>query len=299
MDILRHILFFVYTATDGGHDHHVQLAGRKLLYQHKIAEGGFGNVYLARDLSSDGEQYWALKRMSVADDDSRNIFQREVQAHRGAGVHPNVMSIVASEFISSSSAGMQGFILMPFMKDFIDERMARQQPLTPALIVPLFKSACAGILAFHKQDPPLVVRDIKPANMLVSNDAVSLVLTDFGSVCPAVRSVTTRAQADALQDELATSVTAPYRSPECFSVPSHFTLDERTDVWSLGCVLYAMMFGKPAFDGTESAARGRVDYGDRSSEPLTRLIQDMLQVDMTKRPSVESAMQRLSEIPVG
>ncbi|KAI9150915.1 Serine/threonine-protein kinase env7 [Blastocladiella emersonii ATCC 22665] len=292
----RHLLFALYRAVDKNNESSAVLNERKLLYSRKIAEGGFGTVYLVRDLSVPGERLWALKKVAAGDSESRDAFHHEVQAHNAVGMHPNVMRVIASG-LAAGATGPQGFILMPFyrngnLQDFVELRTARNQPLSAELITSFLKSMCQGLLAFHSQDPPLALRDIKPANMLIGDDGQSIVLTDLGSVGPAVVVVANRAQANAKQDEFATTITAPFRAPECFSVPSACTLDMRTDIWSLGCVLYFMLFGKPAFDGTESSARSTVNYFDRDDN-LTKLARAMLQVDMDKRPLLRDIIQQL------
>ncbi|KAF6362262.1 serine/threonine kinase 16 [Rhinolophus ferrumequinum] len=71
---------------------------------------------------------------------------------------------------------------------------------------------------------------------------------DLGSMNQACIHVESSRQALALQDWAAQRCTISYRAPELFSVQSHCVIDERTDVWSLGCVLYAMMFGEGPYD---------------------------------------------------
>ncbi|ORZ34339.1 kinase-like domain-containing protein [Catenaria anguillulae PL171] len=312
MDLLvsafRHLLFAWHHATDKNHDHCLLLGDFKFLYQSKIAEGGYGTVFLARDLNAasaaaakDGDM-WALKRVAAADNEMRDAYHREVQAHMSTKGHPRIMQLLASDIVSAPS-GAQGFLVMPYMRNgdlqqFVDLRYSRNQPLSPSLIITLFRSICEGVRAFHSQEPPLALCDIKPANILLGDDGRSTVLTDLGSVCPAIRPVTSRAQANTLQDEFAMTITAPYRAPECFSVPSQCTLDTRTDMWSLGCVLYFMCCGKPAFDGTESSARARIDLdGIPEAGPLRQLVKDMLSVQMADRPKIDQVLQMLEGIP--
>ena len=67
----------------------------------------------------------------------------------------------------------------------------------------------------------------------------------------------------------------PYRAPELFDVPSHADVDERTDVWSLGCLLFAMMYGYSPFEcefsssGSGSASPGGGQGGDKAGASVT------------------------------
>ena len=73
-------------------------------------------------------------------------------------------------------------------------------------------------------------------------------IMDFGSVAVARVSIRNRRDALMLQESAAEFSTMPYRAPELFDVPSTADVDERTDVWSLGCLLFAMMYGYSPFE---------------------------------------------------
>jgi serine/threonine kinase 16 len=85
-------------------------------------------------------------------------------------------------------------------------------------------------------------RDIKPENILITDAGVPQ-LMDFGSVAPAVVTVRSRKEALMLQDQAAEHSTMSYRAPELYEVESNCDIDGRTDVWSLGGLLFAMVWG--------------------------------------------------------
>ena len=115
-----------------------------------------------------------------------------------------------------------------------------------------------GILQFHQHSPPWAHRDIKPANVLLGPGDLP-VLMDFGSTAIARKKINTRQEALLLQEDAAQNCSMPYRAPELFDVPSSCDIDERTDVWSLGCTLYALLFGYSPFECEfDAAGRARV-----------------------------------------
>eukprot|EP00731_Ephydatia_muelleri_P016548 Em0009g972a len=97
-----------------------------------------------------------------------------------------------------------------------------------------------------------------------------------------------RQEALALQEHCAQTCTAHYRAPELFEVPSECVITEKTDVWSLGCSLYAAAFGQSPCDGSALAAMsGRVTFPRQHtySKEFCDLVKAVLQVDPAQRPS--------------
>nr|XP_023397084.1 serine/threonine-protein kinase 16 isoform X1 [Loxodonta africana]XP_023397089.1 serine/threonine-protein kinase 16 isoform X1 [Loxodonta africana] len=171
-----------------------------------------------------------------------------------------------------------------------------------------------GILALLSRDAhdslPLHYRDLKPTNILLGDEGQP-VLMDLGSMNQARIHVEGSRQALALQDWAAQRCTISYRAPELFSVQSHCVIDEQTDVWSLGCVLYAMMFGEGPYDMVfqkgDSVALAvqnqlSIPQSSRHSSALRQLVASMMTVDPQQRPLIPvllSQVEALQPLPPG
>ncbi|OCF55668.1 NAK protein kinase [Kwoniella mangroviensis CBS 10435] len=138
---------------------------------------------------------------------------------------------------------------------------------------------------------PYAHRDIKPANIMIADDG-SPVLMDFGSTIKARINVETRQQALLEQDIASEHSSMPYRAPELFDVKTGKMLDEKVDIWSLGCTLFAVAYGHSPFevDGTSIAmavGSGRYKHPGGYSQSLVSLIDAMLIVNPEQRPDIQ------------
>lgn len=91
-------------------------------------------------------------------------------------------------------------------------------------------------------------RDIKPGNIMIDDSGSTPILMDLGSVAPSPVPVTSQSLALQMQDTAAEHSTMPYRAPELFDVRTGTVIDTKSDIWSLGCTLYACLVGKSPFE---------------------------------------------------
>ncbi|CUM66068.1 uncharacterized protein PRCAT00003722001 [Priceomyces carsonii] len=150
---------------------------------------------------------------------------------------------------------------------------------------------------------PFAHRDIKPANVMLSAEGLP-VLVDLGSCTKAVIVVKNRQQALTLTDFAQEHCTLPYRAPELLDVATNSVITEKTDIWSLGCLLYCCCFGFSPFEKMEMdqganlvMAISQATYKFPSdttgySQELLGIIKDCLVLDPVMRPSVDDLMER-------
>jgi eukaryotic-like serine/threonine-protein kinase len=199
----------------------------------QLGEGGMGIVYKARDLALN--RMVALKflpdRASTAPEETARFIQ-EAQAAAALN-HPNICTIYGIEEFDGTH-----FIAM----EFVDGRtlQSKKTSLSPKQAIDIGIQIAEGIAAAHEQG--IVHRDIKPENIMLRKDG-SVVVMDFG--------VARLRGASRLTKEGSTVGTVGYMSPEQVQ---GFDADHRSDLFSLGVILYELLAGRSPFRGVHAAA---------------------------------------------
>jgi TolB-like protein len=199
----------------------------------RLGGGGMGVLYTARDtrLHRTVALKFLLPQLS-ADQSAKQRFMLEARI-AAALDHPNVCTI---HEIGETSDG-QLFIAMPFYEgETLKSRISRG-PLAIEDALAIALQIARGLAKAHEHG--IVHRDVKPSNVLVTADGVVKIL-DFGIA--KLADVTLTAGGTFLG-------TAAYMSPE---QSRGEPVDQRTDVWSLGAVLYEMLAGRMAFPGGDA-----------------------------------------------
>lgn len=186
---------------------------------------------------------------------------------------------------------------MEFLK-----RVECKGPLSCDSILKIFYQTCRAVQHMHRQKPPIIHRDLKVENLLLSNQG-TIKLCDFGSATTISHypDYSWSAQKRAMVEEEITRNTTPmYRTPEIVDLYSNFPIGEKQDIWALGCILYLLCFRQHPF---EDGAKLRIVNG-KYSIPVndTRytvfhdLIRAMLKVNPEERLSIAEVVRQLQEI---
>ncbi|HRE91989.1 MAG TPA: serine/threonine-protein kinase, partial [Myxococcota bacterium] len=196
-------------------------------FEAELGRGASGIVYRALDPSG-REVAVKVLHAHLGDEELRERFRREAEV----GIdHPNVVKVLAA------GVGDDDVAYIAFERligESLEDRL-RRGPLTARELVELGRQACAGLAAAHERG--IVHRDVKPANLFLTADG-QVKLLDFGVALATSRN-TRVTQAATIMG------TPAYLSPE--QTRALGDLDPRTDLWSLGAILYEAASGKMAF----------------------------------------------------
>jgi non-specific serine/threonine protein kinase len=202
-----------------------------------------GEVYLAHDTKLDRKVALKILPANVGSDDRVRRFIREAKAASALN-HPNILTIYEIDEIDS-----EHFIATEFIEGQTLRERIRQAPLKPREAVDIGIQVASALCATHTVG--IVHRDVKPDNIMLRRDGIVKVL-DFGLAklsrgLPAALEVLEAPTQAFLNTEPGMVLgTAPYMSPE---QARGLELDARTDIWSLGCVLYEMITTRQPFEG--------------------------------------------------
>ncbi|XP_052798752.1 serine/threonine-protein kinase 16-like [Mya arenaria] len=233
----------------------VNVNNRRFYVRSRLGDGGFSVVDLLEEART--RQLFAMKRITCHGKMDERIAMREIEVMR-AFKHKHLVpleeytTVTIGHHEQSQDAITEVMLVMPYYKrGTIQERLdalnRKGERMKEDDIWRLFSGITKGVKEMHAHDPSYAHRDIKPGNVMIDDEGEA-VLMDLGSAAPARVEIKTRSEAQALQDDAAERCSMLYRPPELFNVEPGTNIDERTDIWSLGCLLYAMAFGESPFE---------------------------------------------------
>ncbi|HSR67292.1 MAG TPA: protein kinase [Acidobacteriota bacterium] len=264
----------------------------------KIGEGRMGEVFLARDRVL--RRRVALKLLTHSRESSKAVRRMLREARVAASLqHPGICSIF-------DCGELQGrpYIAMEYLEGrTLQQRLQSEHRLPPEEVLQLADHLCEALDAAHQRG--ILHRGLSPSNLMITPEG-SVKIMDFGqarrlphSQAPDQDWSTTLSEVSDQAGEYA------YRSPE--QITSREDLDVRSDVFSLGLILYECLCGRHAFQG-ETAVETAVsilsdpppreaDFPSRVPSRLRKLVLQMLSRQPDQRPpSMRALGRRLSEI---
>jgi DNA-binding SARP family transcriptional activator len=243
--------------------------GERYHIERELGRGIMATVYLARDLKHDRPVALKVLRPELATSTEAKRFLREIAIAAGLH-HPHILQLYDSGAVESAGKPPSLYYVMPFAGgESLRSRLTKevQLPLEDALRI---AREVANALAYaHLRG--IVHRDIKPENLLLESGHA--LVADFG-----IAHALDIAGGERLSLSGVTLGSPSYMSPE--QAAASPGIDGRSDVYSLGCVLYEMLAGEPPFGGRTTVAI----LARHAADPVPSL--------RTVRPDVPDAIER-------
>ncbi|XP_073140736.1 uncharacterized protein [Henckelia pumila] len=265
----------LYDAVNGGGD--VWINENRFRIVRQLGEGGFAYVFLVKEVLADpsttgiakkikdsshisDDGTYAIKKVLIQNNEQLELVREEIRVS-SLFSHRNLLplldhAIIAVKVTQDQSWKNEAYLLFPVHLDgtLLDNAKAmkiKKEFFSTSDVLQIFRQLCAGLDHMHSFDPPYAHNDIKPGNVLLTHRKGKppiAILMDFGSARPARKQIRSRSEALQLQEWASEHCSAPFRAPEFWDCPSHADIDERTDIWSLGCTLFAIMYGVSPFE---------------------------------------------------
>ncbi|KAK4750778.1 hypothetical protein SAY87_004260 [Trapa incisa] len=330
----------LYDAVNGGGD--VWINDNRFRILRQLGEGGFAYVYLVKEvvtdssagagggglakkvkdrshLSDDGT--YAVKKVLIQNAEQLELVREEIRVSSLFN-HPNLLplldhAIIAVKGAQQGSGNHEAYLLFPVHLDgtLFDNAItmkSKKEFYSTSDVLQIFRQLCAGLKHMHSLEPPYAHNDVKPGNALVTRRKGKpplAILMDFGSARPAKREIRSRSEALNLQEWAAEHCSAPFRAPELWDCPSHADIDERTDIWSLGCTLYAIMYGVSPFEYALGESGGSLQLAVMNAqikwpagpnppypEALHQFVTWMLQPQPSIRPHIDDIIIHVDKL---
>lgn len=237
---------------------------------------------------------------------------KEIEIIKKLSPHPNITKIIdfsvegqADDLLNIASSL---YILMPYYKNgsldsYLNRKAKFNDFIAERQVLLIFSGICEGVRAIHETG--YAHRDLKTGNVCLS-DSMEPVLVDFGSASEARFEINGQTDAMKLQDDAEEKCSLCYRAPELFRVETYAIIDERVDIWSLGCVLHALCFFKSPYDAVYergdsvplAVLSGKIDFPENSpySKELQELILFMLKTNPLERPFIHSVIDKTQDL---
>ena len=270
------------------------IQNREIQLQSQIAEGGFGFVYLAKEVRTG--QTFALKRMNVQTKEALDVIKKEIDILKMFPGNSHIINYYGHCSKKLPNGATEVNVLLEFCEGgHLASILARRPTGLPEnQIWKIFGQVCQAVSVLHSSNPPVTHRDLKPENVLFTSSG-KLKLCDFGSCMRGNIKVADASARMNVEDEISRVTTPGYRAPEMVDLYLGHSIGTPADIWALGCFLYRLMYleGPWEKDGDSSLAilNGNAVFPPSAySETLIQLIRRMLALNPTDRPSIHDVL---------
>lgn len=228
--------------------------------------------------------------------ETRKLIDGEITFLSSLPPHPNIVS-----FHGAIKEDGNAFLLFELVDGgTLPEILHRMQHKPEQKLLSMFADIVSAVAHLHAQNPPVAMRDVKLENVLYDRVKRCYKLCDFGSVSTFAGRYTSRKDIVEAEEEVANCCTAMYRAPELVDLYAKRFVCEKVDVWALGCIWYALLYGGLPFDGLSSLqiikGLGKLPEDPRYSQEALDMLRGMLTVASTERWDVFRVLEQVGAL---
>ena len=262
-------------------------------YENKLlGEGGYGYVFEVSD--SKGNKY-ALKKMNILNKSQYQNILHEVQIWKQISKCPNIIKLLDVSETKSEVDILMELCTEGSLLDYINDAKG---DIPENIALNIIKNIANGLEGMHSQFPSIAHRDVKLENVLRFGNTFKL--CDFGSASSdtLVPEKETKESKRDKFDIFERNTTFMYRPPEMVDEYGSFPVNEKVDIWALGCILYAILFKQQPFQDAQKLTIIKGDYyipkeAKNYSDKVFDFIRWMLTPDPRQRPSAKDIIKSI------
>ncbi|KAI5952948.1 AKL1 [Candida margitis] len=266
-----------------------------------ISEGGFAQIYeVLIDYPENESQTACLKRVIVPDKNGLDQLRKEVEVMKCLRSARSIVSYYDSHAARLDNVNYQVLVLMELcpggsLLDFMNARI--KVKLNEGEILKIMLDVCQGVYEMHRAK--LIHRDIKIENVLINKQG-SFKLCDFGSTSVPISPPQDQQQFKFISHDILYHTTPQYRSPEMVDLYRAKPIDEKADIWALGCFLFKLCYYTTPFEANGDIALLHASFqfppSPQYSGDLKNLVIIMLQENPLYRPNIVQVLMLICKL---
>lgn len=266
-----------------------------------LSEGGFAQIYeVSIDYPGKESTTACLKRVIVPDKNGLDQLRKEVEVMKCLRSARSIVSYYDSHAERLDNVNYQVLVLMELcpggsLLDFMNARI--KVKLNEGEILKIMLDVCQGVYEMHRAR--LIHRDIKIENVLINKQG-SFKLCDFGSTSVPVSPPQDQQQFKLISHDILYHTTPQYRSPEMIDLYRAKPIDEKADIWALGCFLFKLCYYTTPFEANGDIAILHASFQfpplPQYSGDLKNLVIIMLQENSFFRPNIVQVLMLICKL---
>ncbi|CCE82886.1 Piso0_002642 [Millerozyma farinosa CBS 7064] len=279
----------------------LQVGSHTVIIVRYLSEGGFAHIYETKNKEPhEGEEDMAcLKRVIIPDKNGLNQLRKEVEVMKVLRNGRSIVKYYDSHAERVENGAYQVLVLMELCpnKSLLDYMNAKiKTKLNEPEILKIMMDISLGVYEMHSRG--MIHRDIKIENVLIDRYH-NFKLCDFGSTSSPIMPPKDQQEFQVIAHDIMYQTTPQYRAPEMIDLYRYQPIDEKADIWALGCFLYKLCYYTTPFEANGDIAILHARFQFHSlpaySGDLRNLIILMLQENPLFRPNIVQIIMILSK----